>query len=93
MSKTTNSALIEGLQKLLKNRGSMTVEGVDLLERVIDHLREYEKLKKKDDRMQRAAVIVELLLKFLLLPSVSEKIGDTLNNLPHTISNLIDKLL
>jgi len=83
MSKTT-SALIKGLKQMLKNRGSMTVKEVDLLSSVVDHLEKHEKLKG-DERLQNGVTVVELLLRFLMLPGVSESLSH--------IASLIDKLV
>lgn len=77
--------LIEGVQKMLKNRGSMTVEEVELLESVVELLKKHEKLKD-DKRLKNGIAVVELLLRFLLNPTFSE-------NISQFISNVVDKLL
>jgi hypothetical protein len=78
-------ALIVGLKKMLKNRGSMTVEEVQLLESVIEHLKKHEKLKDAE-RLKNGVTVVKLLLRFLLNPAAQE-------NVSHLFSDLIDKLL
>ena len=77
--------LIEGLEQLLKNRGSMTVKEVQLLEEVIRHLREHDDLAK-EQRMANGMLIVQLLMRFFLDPELSK-------SLAHLSAHLIDKLL
>jgi len=69
---------------MLKNRGSMTVEDVDLLNDVIRCLKEHEKLKGARNP-QAGATIVSLLIRALLDPHISRGIL-------HFVSDLIDKL-
>lgn len=78
-------ALIQGLEEMLKNRGSMTVKEVQLLEKVIRHLREHDDLDK-EQRMANGALIVRLLTRFFLDPALS-------HSLAHLSAHLIDKLL
>ncbi|WP_276485769.1 hypothetical protein [Paraflavitalea pollutisoli] len=80
MSKTTK-ALIDGLNEILKNRGSMTVKECELLRDVIAHLREHDE-KKGDERFQNGMRIAELLMRWLTHPLIAEQ-----------AQNLIDKLL
>lgn len=70
MSKTTRD-LKNGLKKL-KNRGSMTVTEIDLLNEVINRLDEYEKLISKEDKLRSGAIIVDMLLRFLTNPTFTE---------------------
>lgn len=84
MSQSTK-ALIEGLQKMLENRGSMTVEEEQLLSEVIKYLEVHDELDG-DKKVKSGVLIVQLLLRFMFDP----KIGETL---AHLISHLIDKLL
>ena len=83
MSKTT-SDLIEGLNQMLKNRGSMTVEDVQLLQDVIDHLKLEEQLKGVD-RLQNKWLVVAMLLRLLLDPKIGAELA-------HLISSLLEKL-
>lgn len=82
---TTTMALIEGLEEMLKNRGSMTVKEVHLLKKVIRRLREHDDLEK-EQRIENGALIVQLLTRFFLDPALS-------HILVHLSAQLIDKLL
>jgi hypothetical protein len=84
MSKKTY-ALMQGVQQMLKNRGSMTVKEVQILNDVVDHLKKHEKLKG-EQKLHNGVTVVELLLRFLLIPEVSE-------HLSQIASTLIEKLL
>jgi hypothetical protein len=84
MFKKTDS-LIKGVKQMLKNRGSMTVKEVQLLEDVIDHLEKHKKLKG-DQKFQNGVTVVNLLLRFIMNPGINDKITNI-------ASNLIDKLL
>ena len=83
-SKTTQD-LIEGLENMLKNRGSMTVKEVQLLEEVIGHLREHDDLAS-EQRTANGMAIIQLLMRFFLDPAISQ-------SLAHLSSQIIDKLL
>ncbi|WP_126247820.1 hypothetical protein [Chitinophaga rhizosphaerae] len=73
-SASTND-LIEGLQQMLRNRGSMTVEDAELLNAVIDHLKKHERLKG-DERLQNGVKVVDLLLRFFSNPVIGEKVSE-----------------
>ena len=81
-------ALIEGVKQMLKSRGSMAIEEVEILEQVVVQLEEFEKLKGSE-QLQTGVKIVGFLTRFLLNPSVKEGISD----LAHGVSHLIDKLI
>lgn len=85
MTSETTTTLIQGLEEMLKNRGSMTVKEVQLLEKVIRHLREHDDLEK-EQRMANGVLIVQLLTRLLLDPALSQ-------SLAHLSAHLIDKLL
>lgn len=84
MKSPSTTALIKGLKQMLENRGSMTVEEVQLLSNVVNHLEEHENLKG-DEKLHNGVRIVELLLRFLLNPAISQSLADF-------TSTLIDKL-
>ena len=84
MSKTT-LALIQGLENMLKNRGSMTVEEVRLLNEVIQYLWEHDNLEG-EKKMANGVLIIQLLMRFFLDPEFSK-------SLAHLSAHLIDKLL
>ncbi|OQP64770.1 hypothetical protein A3860_18605 [Niastella vici] len=84
MSKSTK-ALIKGIKKMLKNRGSLTVKEVKLLSDVVVHLESHEKLNG-EQKVQNGALVVQLLLRFLTDPTIGE-------GLSHLVHSLIDKLV
>jgi hypothetical protein len=67
MASKTTMALIQGLEEMLKNRGSMTVKEVQPLKKVIRYLREHDNLGK-EERMANGRLIVQLLMRFFLDP-------------------------
>ena len=82
---TTTMALIRGLENMLKDRGSMTVEEVKLLEGVIQYLREHDDLEG-EKKMANGLLVTQLLMRFFLDPEFSKTFA-------HLCSHLIDKLL
>ena len=85
MSTSTTAPLIQGLEKMLKNRGSMTVKEVQLLEEVIAHLKEHDNLEG-EKKMANGVLALKILSKFFFDPECSR-------SLTHLLSHLIDKLL
>jgi hypothetical protein len=85
MASKTTQDLIKGLENMLKDRGSMTVKEVQLLEEVILHLREHDDLES-EQRMANGIAIIQLLTRIFLDPAVRQ-------SLVHLSSHLIDKLL
>ena len=85
MASETTMALIRGLEHMLKNRGSMTVKEVQLLEKVIRRLREHDDLEE-EQRMTNGIQIIQILMRFFLDPELGKSIA-------HLSSHLIDKLL
>jgi hypothetical protein len=81
---TTTKALIKGVKKMLKNRGSLTVKEVELLRAVIEFLVKHDTLEG-EKRLQNGMTIVRLLIRVLLNPSIGE-------HLSQMASHLIDKL-
>ncbi len=85
MASKTTQDLIIGLENMLKDRGSMTVKGVQLLEEVILYLRAHDDLAS-EQRMANGIAIIQLLTRIFLDPALS-------SSLAHLSSHLIDKLL
>lgn len=80
----TTKALLRGLQKMLKSRGSMTVEEVHLLRKVIKQLKYHDELKG-EERLMNKLMIVELMWVFFMHPAISEHVSQTVAHLMETL--------
>lgn len=70
---------------MLKNRGSMTVKEVQLLNKVILHLERHDQLKG-EERCRNGIEVVEMLLRIFSIPAVSDSLAEA-------AKNFVDKLL
>lgn len=84
MSKKTQD-LIKGLKQMLKNRGSMTVKEVQLVNKVILHLEKHDQLKG-EERSRSGIEVVEMLLRIFSIPAISDALAEA-------ATSLVDKLL